>query len=407
MDEKRLQEYLELIEKLINSSSDEELKKILTDNLELLDASFLQTLEAAVQMKSDDGDEDTANFLRAVANVLTEALGLSPTVDIKQSLESLKQPEFQPYGQFLAEVLQAIDESENREQRIQVVYPLLKANIDKLDANLADVLRRWATSFFKAAEAEEAESIGFAIGSFSILIKNFPLGNKANNMEIAITGYEVILTIFTKDTSPGIWATIQNNLGIAYSDRIKGDKADNIEKAIAAYNAALEIRTRKDFPAYWADTQNNLGAAYSDRIKGDKAENIEKAIAAYNAALEIYTRNDFPQYWAMTQNNLGNAYSDRIKGDKAENIEKVIAAYNAALEIYTRNDFPQYWANTQNNLGIAYSDRIKGDKADNIEKAIAAYNAALEIRIPTALPIDCLQTAYYLGKLLFEIKRWQ
>ncbi|MFN5989193.1 MAG: hypothetical protein ACK47Q_07115, partial [Dolichospermum sp.] len=41
-------------------------------------------------------------------------------------------------------------------------------------------------------------------------------------------------------------------------------------------------------------TQNNLGNAYSNRIRGDKADNLENAIAAYNAALEVYTRTDFP-----------------------------------------------------------------------------------------------------------------
>ncbi|MEM9924517.1 MAG: CHAT domain-containing protein, partial [Cyanobacteria bacterium P01_D01_bin.50] len=232
-------------------------------------------------------------------------------------------------------------------------------------------------------------------------------GDKADNIEKAIAAYNAALEIRTRNDFPQDWAMTQNNLGNAYWERIKGDKADNIEKAIAAYNAALEIYTRKDFPQSWATTQNNLGVAYKERIKGDKAENIENAIAAYNAALEIRTRKDFPYEWAQTQNNLGIAYSERIKGDKADNIENAIAAYNAALEITTPKDFPAYWAGTQNNLGIAYSDRIKGDKAENIENAIASFEAALEVTTPTAIPIDCLQTAYYLGDLLFEIERWQ
>jgi hypothetical protein len=38
-------------------------------------------------------------------------------------------------------------------------------------------------------------------------------------------------------------------------------------------------------------TQNNLGNAYSDRIRGEKAENIEMAIASYTAALDVRTRD--------------------------------------------------------------------------------------------------------------------
>ena len=34
----------------------------------------------------------------------------------------------------------------------------------------------------------------------------------------------------------------QNNLAIAYSDRIKGDHSKNLELAIGCYQAALEVR---------------------------------------------------------------------------------------------------------------------------------------------------------------------
>jgi hypothetical protein len=63
-------------------------------------------------------------------------------------------------------------------------------------------------------------------------------------------------------------------------------------------------------------TQNNLGLAYSDRIRGKKAENLEQAIQFYQASLEVRTREAFPFEWAMTQNNLGNAYCDRIREAK-------------------------------------------------------------------------------------------
>jgi tetratricopeptide (TPR) repeat protein len=178
----------------------------------------------------------------------------------------------------------------------------------------------------------------------------------------------------------------QNNLAIAYSDRIKGERGENIEKAIAFFEAALEVITRPAFPQFWAMTQNNLAAAYKNRIQGEREENIEKAIAFYQAALEIYTRPAFGQDWAMIQNNLANAYRNRIKGERGENIEKAIAFYEAALEIYTRPAFGQDWAMTQNNLANAYKDRIKGERGENIEKAIAFYQAALQVYTRDAFP---------------------
>ncbi len=35
--------------------------------------------------------------------------------------------------------------------------------------------------------------------------------------------------------------------------------------------------------------QNNLAVAYSNRIRGDKDKNLKKAIAHYQHALEVYT----------------------------------------------------------------------------------------------------------------------
>ena len=72
----------------------------------------------------------------------------------------------------------------------------------------------------------------------------------------------------------------------------------------------MTVRTREAFPQEWATTQNNLGVAYGDRIQGSRAENLEAAIKAYEAALTVYTREAFPQDWAMAQNNLGIAYQE-------------------------------------------------------------------------------------------------
>jgi CHAT domain-containing protein len=209
------------------------------------------------------------------------------------------------YLQFLLEVLQATVESQGNPQ---VVYPLLEANTDKLNLAFAQLLQVWATNTLEEAEPDVKKFFAEVIGEFSNLIGQFPLGNKADNVEIAITGYEIVSTVFTRDTSPELWGSLQNNLGIAYGYRIRGDKAENLEIAIAAYTQALEVYTRTDFPEQWATTQNNLAAAYGDRIRGDKAENLEYAIAAYYQALEVYTRTDFPVENAKTLLNLGIAY---------------------------------------------------------------------------------------------------
>ena len=162
-------------------------------------------------------------------------------------------------------------------------------------------------------------------------------------------------------------------MGNAYSQRILGERAENLELAIAAYNQSLEVRTRDAFPSEWARSQNNLGIAYDSRIRGEKAENLELAIAAYNQSLEIYTREDFPQDWARSQNNLGNAYRHRIRGEWADNLKLAIAAYNLSLEVYTPTAFPVDCLRTGRNLGHTANLLI-----EDWETAIKGYNLAIE-----------------------------
>jgi hypothetical protein len=144
----------------------------------------------------------------------------------------------------------------------RAVYPLLQANLEKLDAGFIQILRNWASQTLGEAEAKEARSIAVDIVNFSTLIQQFPLGSRAINLEIGIAGYEIAHTVFSRETAPEAWATIQNNLAAAYSDRIRGERAENIEAAISCYIAALEVRTRAAFPQDWATTQNNLATAY-------------------------------------------------------------------------------------------------------------------------------------------------
>jgi len=119
-------------------------------------------------------------------------------------------------------------------------------------------------------------------------------------------------------------------------------------------------------------TQNNLGNAYSNRIRGERVENLELAIVAYNLSLEVYTRDSFPYEWATTQNNLGTAYSDRIRGERADNLEMAIAAYNLSLEVRTPTAFPIDCLQTGRNLGDT------ANLIEDLETAIKGYNLAIE-----------------------------
>jgi len=360
MEETGAQAYLQLIQALLTCPNGEE-PQILQANLELLDSGFLQVCEVVAENWAEEGQENQANYLRNLASQIGQFLAMNGEGDSDNS--EGENP--QEYLEFIRDLLQIEQYSQSD---IKVIYPMLAGRQHLLNDRFAETLQQVAQKLI-AEHPEAIEYILGVIGNLSIHISDFSLGKRANNLEIAITGYQILLN----NSEPGSekWAATQNNLANVYSNRIRGEKAQNIELAIASYTAALSVHTPEAFPEYWAMTQRNLADAYRNRIRGEKAQNIEIAITFNTATLEVHTCEAFPQDWAMTQNNLASTYCERIRGEKAQNIEIAIAYYTAALSVRTRDAFPEYWASTQNNLGEAYRNRIRGEKAENIELAIA------------------------------------
>jgi hypothetical protein len=189
-------------------------------------------------------------------------------------------------------------------------------------------------------------------------------GEHAENLELAISYFEQALKVLNEPAHnvsafhalPEDWATLQNNLGTAYLYRIHGERADNLELAISHYEQALTVRTQQAFPEDWAATQNNLGLAYQYRIRGEHADNLEQAISHFEQALDASTHQAFPEDWARTQNNLALAYLMRVHGEHADNLEKTILFYQHALEVYTPISFPQKCRDTAYSLGCLFYD---------------------------------------------------
>lgn len=371
MNEQRQQAYINLIRNLLSCPNGKELE-ILEVNQNLLDTGLLQIMESVAQMMLQRGDKKTANWLTQLASHLTLQI-IYPKADNKNYSRIIQIQNFEAYRIFLIHVLKLIADNDTEQ-----VYHLLVVNRDKINLDLVDVLRYWISEVIVEAEPEAKQYLAILIGSFSELILDFTISDKANNIEIAIAGYELLIYVFTLNTSPEMWAVTQTSLGLAYYNRILGDRAENIELSIKAYKQALLVRTFIAFPQEWARNQGNLGIAYYHRILGDNAQNIELAITCFTQALSVETFTAFPEKWANHQNSLGSVYSGRILGDKDKNYELAVDAFTKALSVFNPNKFPEQWAVTQLNLGLAYSN-IRTNKAENIELAIKAISSALEI----------------------------
>ncbi|MGL4504070.1 MAG: tetratricopeptide repeat protein, partial [Planktothrix sp.] len=245
-------------------------------------------------------------------------------------------PTPEAYHQLVCKLLQLqIDSKSDR----SVIYPFLAQHQDKLNPTFQQAFLEVSRQLL--SDPESADAMAGVIENTCVHLQQFPLGSRADCLEIAIAGYQLVLTVRPREHKLEKWAQTQYNLAYAYSKRIRGEKAENMEQAISAYEGALEVYTRTAYPEDWAGTQNNLAIAYGNRIRGERAENMEKAISAYEAALAVYTRTAYPEQWATTQNNLATAYLYRIQGERDQNLEKAISALEAALEVRTRTASPE------------------------------------------------------------------
>ncbi|MCL1475158.1 CHAT domain-containing protein [Argonema antarcticum] len=432
MNEQRRRAYLNLIDFLLDSPAYS--LNILEASPEVLDYDLVETMEEIAVHLAKQGEIEKFALLYILIIPRVKIL-----VTSKQVLP------------FLYQVLPATQESP-REMRATVVYPILEANLDKLNDDFAEVLTYWANDRLLTTESDQALSLALTIDLFSDLMREFPKGDKGSNLEIAIAGYEIASSVYTQNSRIKSWAMAQQTLGLAYRNRLRGDWEENIEKAITCYQNCLQFYTRQAFPSQWAYIQTNLGVAYAFRLKSNNnnsqnqqipketkdliyqrrlrgvslaeiarltgasgrwiqsdslQENLEQAITCFQDALEVHTRNSEPKQWAMLQYNLGRAYDDlRTVGEDyeawAEICEKAINCYEKALKGFTQQVDSLQWGYCHYNLGNAYNERTQGDPAENQEKAVKHHQEALLVRTYNNYPLDWAATQKSLGNAYLD-----
>jgi CHAT domain-containing protein len=373
-----LKEYVNLIDQLLWCESGEEVS-VLQRHTRWVNERLLEVMQQEIEQLVRRQKTEAANRLQNIQKLVTK--NIENKIPVGQTDEERERS--QSALNFVSEVMQFIEKEQNNKEQ---VYAFFRLNLTRFDEVFLEALPIVFRKLLFQNHSAARENIAASFGNFSSLIRQFPLGDRALNLEIGIVASQLILQVYTREAFPKKWATTHNNLALAYLYRIRGERADNLEQAITLCEQALQIRTREVFPEDCAMTQNNLAAVYLDRIRGERASNIEQSITLFEQALRVRTYIKFPEEWAMTQHNLANAYLDRIRGERAENIELAITLYEQTLQVRTYEMFPEQWAMTQNGLANAYSNRIRGDRADNLEIAIVAYTKALQVRTCELFP---------------------
>jgi CHAT domain-containing protein len=112
-------------------------------------------------------------------------------------------------------------------------------------------------------------------------------------MEIAITGYEVALTVYTREALPQSWAMTQNNLANAYRERIKGDRdeiavgQDKIQNGKAENPKVLAQHLQQ-----LRNQRNELQNQYLPVGYGFKFDFFQGSLDEHTAIIEWYILND-------------------------------------------------------------------------------------------------------------------
>jgi CHAT domain-containing protein len=280
MNEERLLTYLSLIRELLNCPSGEK-NQILNQHLELLDGAFVQLCEQLAEELQSDGVENNAGFLRNLAQ------------QVGEYLNSQTQPTSNQYLAILVEILNAEIESDSDPK---VVYPILEKHKNQLDLNFAETLTQWFQAELDPNDSHKNQAPALLLFNFAVNIQQFPLGSRADNLEIAIASYKAALEVYTRTAFPQNHTTTLNNLGFTYQNQSRYYTSDPEKKHTALQNAYNAFEQALDTVEFLRgeitsgdEVKRKLNEEWNKLYRGMVEACLE--LGNYNAAIEYVDRS--------------------------------------------------------------------------------------------------------------------
>ena len=222
-----------LILSLLNAT-DVELPLLLEQNKSLFDLPFIEFL----QQEASKLPPDSASRLLDICDlILTSIMAESRSSELEnndsQISENFEKFNLEKYINFFNTLLEAEQNYYRKECTREEINSILFQNQHYLDLPFIDILQNWVNQILPSLETPENKGyLADIIVNLANHIQEFSHGNRAYNMEISIAAYNIVLKLRSREDAPLDWAGTQNNLGIAYSERILGERGENLEKAI-------------------------------------------------------------------------------------------------------------------------------------------------------------------------------
>ena len=151
--------------------------------------------------------------------------------------------------------------AQQNQQRVDQLVALLRQNIGNA---------------WQAAWIDESDSLQWAartqssFPSLQTLLDEIDQLTNIFDMPRRVQLCQTALIQIERAQNPILWAALQGELGNSLAQNPQGDRAENLEQAISSYKQALQVETQQVMPVEWAATTMNLALTYSNRIRGDQ-----------------------------------------------------------------------------------------------------------------------------------------
>lgn len=308
----------------------------------LLDADDLQQAEAVLTSTIQGAISEDAKF--ELKSVLTNIWMKKLTV---------------PYDPFLVgelkntlwEVLQNLEKNKrNAEAALLLVDAAHIANISESYTEALGYLSK-AIKFFE--EEELVELAGNAHYRKGTLLYTWAQNGNPQFFKPAVESYQQALKVFTKEATPRVFADIQHNLAVIFTDMPSDPKKKGIWAgvAVSSFSEALAFYTKAEYPYEYGMICNNYGNAFTKFPPAVLSDNFEKALFYYQQALEVRTA-DYPYERAITLLNFLEA-SWNVGNDSADfNENRYMDMLKKAEEVKTLVESPELVAEAQKHLSL-------------------------------------------------------
>ena len=359
--------------------------------------------EALKQFEAAEPKPEDAAAQRAIAVALLRARRGSTKAHHAKAVETLRG------------LIALLDPTTTDAARSEAIlgFAMLNAPTGKREDNVADAIAHLEKAIegldkeeFGPWWAETMHHLGVA------LLETRGTEFYAANVRRSIETFESAMSVWSRTTDPGHWATIQASMGAAWERLPEGDKRENLKRAVGCFELACSVRSRDAVPIGWARLQNALGTAWLQlAILGGEPEWVARAVkssvAAHSGALEIWARDGRRNEWAHTQHALASAWMAMPTADADERraiLERSVEGYRLALEVRSKTKNPTEWAATQHSLAHALVQLGGETDVMLLREAIVCYENALTVRSKKRSVIDWARSEAGLAHAMTLIK---